>query len=1243
MARVKLGKVRAGTGPTRTLASLTLYERSGYARTNEVVVCSIPLAETDQIYGTDGLGIFQSGTAIPCQVRALSRWWGEVTDTTRPISSVQVAFTCASLSASAVDSTTYTLRTPGAGNTGIGITVTNNSSSWDINTGAVTVRVRQTTDGSDNPHNLFDVVTTASGKTFMAAGNTSGLYLHGVTTAADFVELASSKDTLAGSIGASLDNLTFTVSYNGGADQTATFTPPSTGYDTVTEVQTKINTLGSTTTFRAQFKDATNNSLRLMCKNPSDTLTVKSGSANELLGFTNNSSAAYRTNGQDADYSSNAFLPGDSTYTTSIEWQGSEVVVVLVKGKFGTSGSEFQGMNDDSAQVMGNLNANGRVKQHDMTYEARYWFYRNSAYVGLDVLWKGGGADAQGNAVSDAAIKHGGIAVALNYSGVNTKLATYDPGDSAGDYAATLTYASGSPYVYQDFAPSGSGYGFVATKSWTGYLGGATHTIDEPWFVVQQSADDRHVVAMCYRTSKEVVPQGFKYDGTKLLIQPWVEERGEITSGFTTRGYHVFPGNRYYRWRGGLLFADGGHTVATVRGQWAKFCRNPVIVHCQDKYETSKLFGEVGPPPNVCVGTDGLFYRCTVANHITTAATKPITGANYADVWTSTSTPGVPWVLGTRFSSFQMPDPDSDALLEEARNRWVKWKYAMIDSTVSSDGQSLDAMYANRNNSQLTCYGWSLFGLQPRQSNCCSNRYDHVMRLTRAWFVTGNPEFYEWADRMADHMAWVCTVHGNTFEVGRSCPYPETGNSNTQIHGHGFSAGGVLSTQSVQYRPYWYVLSGYLPFKTTSQTWVDERAGELNFARVAVYTNATNTRIQTSRDYSWQVDGLMHHYKIFGYTQALTYAVRAWRHALLYSADIAASGRTIQDENGGTDSGGTGFVTNAVGGNNGTVPYSWGTLTYVVYPLDHLTNFLDWSKQAREKGGQSAVVAASDIVNVHRFFRQCMKYLFTGPDELSPNKATQLSHWTSLERPIWRGGYKGGVDGAALADNTTNLMSSMFYFPCGNRAADWDEIIIANSGINPWMSTTLDSVTATTNGTTTVTLSAHPSGTFGSMALCWFYLDEDGPTAAQKISAHTQGATSFTLASAYAGTSGSGKNFTVTLGGWGTARGGGTVQMEHLCNALDAAVYALRWYKENGMIAQYNALKPIVRRGFEHALLYGLVPNGTYGDWSVSFATTVRGSIVGGYSTGDGGERPQGWYNRNAMNRYLAAERDGIL
>jgi hypothetical protein len=1246
MARAKLGKVRAGTGPSRTLATLTLCERSGHDRTNEVVLCTIPLAETDNIKSIANLGIFQSGTSIPAQFRVLSRWWGAYTDATKPISSVQVAFTCASLAANAVDATTYTLRTPGAGNTGIGITVTDNTTSWDINTGAITARVRQVAGGA---HNLFDLVTTASGKNFFSAGNASGLYLHGVDDSSDAVTAISTSDDITGNL-AAMNTKTLIVSYNGGANQTVTF---AAGESTVALVLTKINATGTSSTWKAQNKDTTNKSIRLTCRNASDTLTIRStGTANADLGFSavSDTVAAHRDNSQDADYSSNAYLPGDSNYTTEIEWQGSEVVVVKVVGKFGTSGSEFQGMNDESTMQLTESN-NTWIVPADMHYESRYTFFKNSNYIAHDVLWKGGGASSQGYWLADAAIKHGGIAVALNYSGAGTQLATYDPGDSADDYATAFAYVSGSPYVYQDFSPSAGGYGFTVGKSWTDYLGGSGHTFDEPWCVVQQSASDRHCVGMCYRTSKEVVPQGFKYDGTKLLIQPWVEERGEINPGFTTRPYHIFPGNRYYRWRGGLLFGDGAASIPTVRAQWAKFCRHPIIVHCQDKYETSKLYGDVGLAPNKCYH-DAQGYQATVS-HVATAATEPGVGADWEDVWeTDASTYGVPWHVGDRFTSFEMPNPDADGLLEEARHRWVKWKYAMIDYTVTAaaDQEDLQAQYDRRNASaatptvgQYTCYGWHRYGCAPRQAGCHSNHYDHVMRLVRAWFVTGNPEFYEWADRMADHMAWVCTSHwagqsGGNGLAFRSSQYGETGNAETAIHGHGDGAVSA-SVINVQYRTYWYALTGYTPLKELSQRWVDGFAGYITTQYNTVMSSdgapvagngGTQTRV--SRDFSWPMDGLMHHYRITGDTTALTYAGRIWRRTLLYSHDLIGNGKTIQDENGGTDSGGMGYIANAVAG-QGTdgAPHNHGTITYIVYPLDPIKNFIEWGEASRQKGGQT-LITTTDLAGGRRWLRQAMKALLTGQDEVSPNKALNLANWTSMVRPLYRGGYKGGVDGGSIAAGSSNLMSMQFYQPCGAaRYSSGLDMRVIDAGVAPRLSTTIDSCTATVSGTS-VTLSSAPTN-IPDLTHSWFWVDADGATLGKKITVHS--GTSITLASSYAGTTGAGLSFTVSLAG--------TQAVEHLGNMLDAGVFALEWYKANGMMTQYNALKPVLRRAFEQSLLYGLTTDSSWYRWDATFATTSRASIMAGYSVGDARERIQGWYNRNACNRYLAAERDGVF
>src|SRR4051794_4545100 len=120
-----------GRAATQILCTWTLHERTGYVRSADYVTIPTPLAEADNIYNISQLQVRQSGAVIPATFVVVSRWWGANTDTARAIKMVHVTFRAA-LTASQIDTTTYTLTNGGGGNTTGGIVVTQNANYYDI-------------------------------------------------------------------------------------------------------------------------------------------------------------------------------------------------------------------------------------------------------------------------------------------------------------------------------------------------------------------------------------------------------------------------------------------------------------------------------------------------------------------------------------------------------------------------------------------------------------------------------------------------------------------------------------------------------------------------------------------------------------------------------------------------------------------------------------------------------------------------------------------------------------------------------------------------------------------------------------------------------------------------------------------------------------------------------------------------------------------------------------------------------
>ena len=137
-------------------------------------------------------------------------------------------------------------------------------------------------------------------------------------------------------------------------------------------------------------------------------LATGNASALYLHGVTTAADPDVTTNTQNADYLSSAYTTAGANplYSVTVESSGPERVVVLVTGKFGAT--PFQGKNDEANR------SSFAPTPADMSYELRYSFWRHAAYVGLDWLIK---APEGHEDLHDAAIDHGGLQIAPNFSG----------------------------------------------------------------------------------------------------------------------------------------------------------------------------------------------------------------------------------------------------------------------------------------------------------------------------------------------------------------------------------------------------------------------------------------------------------------------------------------------------------------------------------------------------------------------------------------------------------------------------------------------------------------------------------------------------------------------------------------------------------------------------------------------------------------------------------------------------------
>lgn len=971
MAKGRIGRQRLLTGATAAataLATLGVYETSAYARTNDPITMVVPLAEGDGIKGTSALGVKASGVFIPCQFKGgpaddgvLSRW-GAVGDTTKAIRCLQVTFR-ATITASGTDTSTYTLTTGGTGTASSGMTVdTSNANYIDIATGDVTTagaghfRIKTVAGGGHNVLDVAEVSTGSAWKTILATGNSSSVYLKGVASSGDrdIVKVTPSSYNLNGK------TLIYTV--DGGVQRTLTFSGTTKAVALADlKTQTSTGLTGRYATVAAGDFTATPNDLEIVAfTSDSSTFVIKStGTANTDLGLSTggDTNSAKRVNGQDSYYYSKDYTGGD--YAVTLEENGPERVIVKVAGKLGAT--PFKAMNDEPG--LSQTFAGGAIGEDHVLYEARYTFSRNSAYVGMDLLWRGSQYGSYGGCMRDCAIDEGGILLDPNFSGVGTKMAFYDANDSAGDFATPAqTWAAGTSYVYQKQTPSGTGYGFTLGQSGITWTGTTPTTYNEGWAIVEESADDRGLAVMS-QFIKERAPHGFRYDGDFIKVELWPAAEGHIDANYNSRGYHILGGIQWYRWKGGVSLWSGAYNVATVRGLHQRLCVHPLIGHCGTKYYSSKAFWYLPP---------------------------------------ATLTRGV---------------TDWDT----AYGRSIDWKKAPVDDTVTShDGRTLQETWDDRNNGNYTLYGWTTHGIWPSANVNSSNTYDPVLRMLHGWMVTGDARLYEKALIVADHNGFLTTHHTPTTTIN-TVPTPWIQHSETGLNSGGlqYATPNTLINEINlnMYKPVLYMLTGHEPWRTNVAGLVSTKRGGIHELLGQTYINGTNYYVQASRTLTWGIEDFLQIFLMQGDTTSLTYARNIAINGVVYS-DRVATGLEVAPTQTTTigNEGGLGHVPLRQNGGSTSDGPQYTVYTNFSYAGEAMVMAHEIGTWSRTAG--YTVFSVDDLALIKTHLKQFSKYAFTGPDALSRNLADTMANITSLSRPVVRGGNKSGAN--------TNIFGSSY-------------------------------------------------------------------------------------------------------------------------------------------------------------------------------------------------------------------------
>ena len=129
-----------GISGAATIATLPVDERDRTKRTNGHVTSGVPLAESANITSTSGLGIFDGETELDAQFRVLSRYH-DTPDGTGAIRMVLVDFQD---TITAGGTNTYTLRDTGSGTVSGANLASDETTYYEINTGAITVQISKT-------------------------------------------------------------------------------------------------------------------------------------------------------------------------------------------------------------------------------------------------------------------------------------------------------------------------------------------------------------------------------------------------------------------------------------------------------------------------------------------------------------------------------------------------------------------------------------------------------------------------------------------------------------------------------------------------------------------------------------------------------------------------------------------------------------------------------------------------------------------------------------------------------------------------------------------------------------------------------------------------------------------------------------------------------------------------------------------------------------------------------------------
>lgn len=725
---------------------------------------------------------------------------------------------------------------------------------------------------------------------------------------------------------------------------------------------------------------------------------------------------------QDADYRSRDYT--GTAYTTSVEWQGTERLVLLVTTHLGLAGAEFSGSGAE-ARLAG---FQPSTVPGPVTIEARYTFTKDSGVIELDVLWKGNNGDWLHP--QDAYISRGGLRLVPGFTG--KFLTVFDESNSTTKAASLIHQPGNTNVVYYDYAPSGTAYNFSRPSTNWQFAGATTDTVDgtEGWYALGD-ANGTVWLALMQKEWKAHVPHGFRFDGTTLEATLWPSERGHVPSG---PAYHILGGTHYYRWQGAIAVGTGQLAAPTIRALYQRRLLFPLVAHAQTKWSSSNALPAVADPVGFVMGTDGHPYS-TAVPHTATAATQPITGAQYATVWSIDDTlvnpqAALPWVLGRRYGALEYGLPDQN----EALSRRARWSLMYTDATAATDGRTIPTTYASRNKGVYTYYGWNRYGCWLgaglSSAGCGCNREETVEALFAAWLAYGDPVLLEWAERLATHMAGFASWKGangvtGTLQFGSLAPGLQ---GDTTLHLPEPDMNDGAEHNGMAYRPLAYLLTGYLPFKVLTnlalisqygQTLDRESEPSLPHRAPAISPNqfslggvpGGNQAVGGTRLIAGAIKFFTYTFLMQGDLTSLTYVRNLMLQAFVFTHRtlVGLEGPPTNTSGALTTEGGLGTIPSGVLDNTGSQRPSYAAL-----PAPAIRLATELSGWAVLHAAYTGIVSAADLTAMQLLVTQYVKYHLTG----AGGQARNLGD-TTLARPLVRGGLKSG-DVVTLIGSTAN-------------------------------------------------------------------------------------------------------------------------------------------------------------------------------------------------------------------------------